>query len=242
MNHRKSSMQTIWTVAALTFVMGLSGLAFAKPPEATPPFIEAILDRLDEIETKIDNLETKIDTQSTDLRGVTQNWDKKLDATNGDTTAGREGCDSDRFTCLFGDTAVRDNETGLVWDRSPDIDFNDGKLVWSTANSFCADPTVEGGAGFHLPLHEQLSSLVDTGSDLCIAGGPCLPDGHPFLNIQSAKYWSATTSAGSPVLARNVNFEDGGLGSASNKTSSEFNWWCVRGGQSFDGNTHDTLH
>ena len=43
----------------------------------------------------------------TDLSGVTQNWDKKLP---GDS----------RFTVLpdFNNQAVRDNETGLVWERS----------------------------------------------------------------------------------------------------------------------------
>ena len=43
-----------------------------------------------------------------ELSGVTQNWDKKLPADS-------------RFTILpdFNNQAVRDNETGLVWERSP---------------------------------------------------------------------------------------------------------------------------
>jgi hypothetical protein len=43
-----------------------------------------------------------------DLSGVTQNWDKKLP-------------NEARFTILadFNNQAVRDNETGLVWERSP---------------------------------------------------------------------------------------------------------------------------
>jgi hypothetical protein len=237
MNHQKTK-QTSWIVGVLSSVMWFSGLAFAHPQVATPPFAQEILDRLDQ-------LEAKIDSQSTDLRSVTQNWDKELDSNNGDIAAGREGCDSDRFTCLFGDTAVRDNETGLVWDRSPDNTSgtgNDGKYVWSSPVSFCVAREIGGRGGFHLPLMPQLSSLVDSDSMLCLSGGPCLPDGHPFLNVQSDRYWSATTNASSPVLAHNVDFTDGNLGSASNKTTFKFNWWCVRGGQSFDGNTHDTLH
>jgi hypothetical protein len=235
MNHR-SIKQTSWIVGLLTPFMGLSGLAFAHqpPPEEVPPFAAKILDRLDEIEAKIDS-------QSTDLRGVTQNWDKELDATNGDDN----GCNSDRFTCLFGDTAVRDNETGLVWDRSPDVESganDDGAISWAGAVSFCIIREVDGRSGFHLPLQEQLASLVDSGSDLCTGGGPCLPDGHPFLNVPNDWYWSATTDTDSPVLAHTVDFSTGGLGGSLNKTSFDLNYWCVRGGQSFDGNTHDTLH
>ncbi len=49
---------------------------------------------------------------------IPPSWSQILDSTNGDSTAGREGCDSDRFTCVFDDTAVLDNETGLVWEQS----------------------------------------------------------------------------------------------------------------------------
>lgn len=222
------------SLGAAAVVLGLSGMALAQPPsnpgrpfDRTDATLESIVDQLDE-------LANKIDQQSTDLRGVTQNWDKKLDSTNGDTTPGREGCDSDRFTCLFGDTAVRDNETGLVWDRSPDNTFGqngDGTLDWAGAVGFCIIREVGGRGGFHLPLQEQLASLVDSGSTLCLGGGPCLPDGHPFLNVQNASYWSATTDPDSPGLARRVRFDTGGLGNSTNKTLAEFNWWCVRGGQ-----------
>lgn len=242
----KSKRRRIFRLlTVLTVTTGIAGAAIAEPPSNSgSPFssIEAtlaiVLDRLDE-------LESKIDSQTTDLRGVRQNWDKKLDSTNGDTTPGREGCDSDRFTCLFDDTAVRDNETGLVWDRSPDDTFGqngDGTLDWAAAVGFCIVRQIGGRYGFHLPLQEQLASLVDTESQLCIGGGPCLPDGHPFLTVRNDSYWSATTNPDSPVLARRVQFDTGHVGSSTNKVLADFNWWCVRGGETVDGNTHDSLH
>ncbi len=96
----------------------------------------------------------------TDLRGVTQNWDKKLDATNGEAN----GCNSDRFTCIFPDAthpdgaAVRDNETGLVWERDPLIT----SATWGAAIAHCASLEVGNRKGFHLPLLEQLTTLIDT--------------------------------------------------------------------------------
>ena len=210
-------------------LLGLSGPALAQgPPSRSLEDIEAtlgiILDRLDDIETKIDS-------QVTDLRGVKQNWDKKLDSTNGDTTAGREGCDSDRFTCLFGDTVVRDNETGLVWDRDPDI----GDRNWTSAISHCALREVGNRKGWSLPMREQLSSLVDTSNSR-----PALPTDHPFPDGIRALYWSASTDVLNPHNAWLVDIAEGGV--LSIFKNGTLRAWCVRGDQSFDGNTHTTLH
>src|SRR2546422_2260616 len=67
--------------------------------------------------------------KQTDLSGVTQNWDKVLPA-------------AERFVVLeaFNNAAVRDNETGLVWERSPDATSN----TWSAARSICATKIVGG--------------------------------------------------------------------------------------------------
>ena len=47
--------------------------------------------------------------QAVQVDGVTQNWDKNLPSAS-------------RFTVLaaFGNHAVRDNNTGLVWEQAPD--------------------------------------------------------------------------------------------------------------------------
>src|SRR2546429_8949126 len=74
--------------------------------------------------------------KQTDLIGVTQNWDKVLPA-------------AERFVVLeaFNNKAVRDNETGLVWEQSPAISANS----WSGAATTCAQQAVGGRRGWRLP-------------------------------------------------------------------------------------------
>jgi hypothetical protein len=164
----------------------------------------------------------------------TLRWDRILDASNGDA----EGCNSDRFKCIFPTAAnptgaaVLDNETGLVWERSPEPTT---QINWQGAITHCAQREVGGRLGWELPLRNQLASLVDpSNSDLS------LPTGHAFQNVPSGLYWSATTNVGNPTGAWVVVFINGNVGTIS-KANDVF-VWCVRGGQSFDGNTHNTLH
>lgn len=106
----------------------------------------------------------------------TQNWDTVLPP-------------DQRFTVLadFNNEAVRDNETGLVWERSPDLAFR----TWSDALRHCANREVGGRFGFRLPSMPELATLVDTNT----AGPIHLPAGHPFLNVQPSAYRSSTTDA-----------------------------------------------
>ncbi len=191
--------------------------------------IAALSQQLDDVLDAVNNIST-----NGDLRGVTQNWDKKLDSTNGDAN----GCNSDRFTCVFPTATfptgalVRDNETGLVWERSPD----DGKRTWSDAIFNCSQKVIADRMGFHLPMIEQLASLVDRA-----IADPALPPMHPFQNIQSGDvfsdtYWTATTDTRVNVnlsQAWEVRITNGTTGD-SNKVNSGI-VWCVRGGQAFDG-------
>lgn len=57
---------------------------------------------------------------------------------------------------------------------------------------------------------------------------PALSLGHPFTNVQSAHYWSATTNAEDPTGAWFVYFGNGYV-DGYNKTGS-LQVWCVRGG------------
>jgi hypothetical protein len=127
---------------------------------------------------------------------------------------------------LWGDAAVRDNETGLVWDRNPDT----GGRNWVGAINHCAGREVGGRKGFQLPMLEQLASLVDSTGTTALR----LPDNHPFQSVQAFGYWSATTSAINPLIARRVEFS-GGLVLASDKVATQSLAWCVRGGQTYDG-------
>ena len=197
-------------------VFGLSAPALAQaPPQAGPvddiqATLGIVLDRLDDLEAKIDNLPTDVD-----LSGVTQNWDKKLSG-------------PERFTVLaaFNGEAVRDNETGLVWEQSPDPNPQDS---WRDAIVNCANREVGGRKGWSLPMREQLASLVDTSNS-----DPALPTGHPFLNVQSAAYWSAATLADVSRDAWGVNFI-GGTVFIFDKGFDSIHAWCVRGGQVYDG-------
>jgi hypothetical protein len=144
-----------------------------------------------------------------DLSGVTQNWDKKLTGAT-------------RFTVLsdFGGAAVRDNETGLVWEQSPEAT----NRTWNVARAICADKNVGGRKGWRLPSVAELSSLVDPGQI-----NPSFPPVHPFTNVQLDRaYWSATMDADIPSNAWTLTINIGFVGSGT-KSVSEFHLWCVRG-------------
>jgi hypothetical protein len=150
----------------------------------------------------------------TDVSELTKNWGKKLPAAS-------------RFTILsaFGDAAVRDDETGLVWEKT----LETTEVSWTDARAACADKDVGGRKGWRLPSIFELASLMD----LSMSTGPTtLPLGHPFINIQMDVYWSATTVAGNPSSAWLVFFDTGKVSHAF-KTIT-FHAWCVRGGMNAD--------
>jgi len=150
-------------------------------------------------------------------------WSQSLDSTNGDPTT---GCDSDRFKCIFGGAAVLDLETGLVWEQSPVTTTR--SMISSDLNPAykqCLNRGVGGKSGWRLPTIPELASLLVPGDP---AGGPDLPVGHPFSNIQSAAYWSMNTvrfRGSGEVWA--ADFSDGNV---FDDAVQNFNHvWCVRG-------------
>jgi Protein of unknown function (DUF1566) len=157
--------------------------------------------------------------------GVTQNWDKTLAA---DNPGGSCPAFSSRFNCVMNGTAVRDNETGLVWEQSPSTTA----VSWASARDHCAVRTVGNRHGWRLPGVAELTSL------LAVAPGPtnpALPLGHPFSGIESF-YWSATTvvedpnavpTLGGTAWSVDFNFPDIGVGSRMSHSARP---WCVRGG------------
>jgi hypothetical protein len=142
----------------------------------------------------------------TNVGTATQNWDRNLPT-------------STRFTTLteFGSAAVRDNNTGLVWELSPD-----GTTLrqWEAALDNCANKTVSGTAGWRLPSLVELNSVRD--ATLPPPYVPAL-----FNGVQLASYWSATTVASTPDAAWDVRLANG-LVSRSSKGSFLL-VWCVRG-------------
>jgi Protein of unknown function (DUF1566) len=130
-----------------------------------------------------------------------------------------------RFQVLnqFGNAAVFDGETGLVWEQSPDTNAQD----WLNAQARCNTKTVGNRQGWRLPTLQELASLVEP----TVRFGPTLP-ANPFSNVRESIYWSATNAASNPAIAWFVNFDDGRVANAS-KTEAHF-VWCVRGGQGVD--------
>jgi hypothetical protein len=125
---------------------------------------------------------------------------------------------------LFGSAAVFDKETGLVWEKTPST----GVSTWFNRLTRCYNLEVGGRKGWRVPTIEELASLVDTSQP-----APTLPAGHPFVNVQSFLYWSATTLAGNTGFAWVVDFSSGVVDSGVK--SDGFLVWCVRGGQGIGG-------
>ena len=121
-----------------------------------------------------------------------------------------------RFKILSKDPDwVLDSTTALQWQRMP----GGGSMTYDIAFAYCANL----GGGARLPEIKELYSLVDYS---VAYPGPFLPAGNPFLNVQSAFYWSATPTAGYPGQEWYVDFSNGWL--YGTLTSSSGYAWCVR--------------
>ena len=135
-------------------------------------------------------------------------WDQKIPA-------------DPRFLILtnWGSQAVLDQETGLVWERTPRSTL----YRWAEARSACANQrTIGTRKGWRLPSVHELQSLM-----VHSAAAPALPPGHPF-NIVSTDYWSATSVADVPANAWFAGFSTGDMGNGDKFNSGRV--WCVRGG------------
>ena len=149
-----------------------------------------------------------------------------------------------RFKVLaaFGGAAVFDQETGLVWEKSPSTT----KTPWSpyapgaaTAHVACDTKVVGNRLGWRLPTIQELASLL-----VPTQFRPPLPAGHPFVltaDQDIGQFWSATTAAtdvNTPNSAWFVDFfvvdpASFVLYGAGDKTTLRYAW-CVRSGQGVD--------
>ncbi|HET8579575.1 MAG TPA: DUF1566 domain-containing protein [Nitrospiraceae bacterium] len=132
-----------------------------------------------------------------------------------------------RFTILkeFDGEAVLDNETQLVWERSP----SPMGAEWISAPARCAIKSVGGWSGWRLPSFYELMSLIDPsvkGSPM----SPKLPNGHPFRDVKAAVYWSGTSYSANPNNAYAVDFLLGDV--ALHGKNGIRGYWCVRNGNS----------
>lgn len=126
--------------------------------------------------------------------------------------------DSGRFVLVLGGEAVKDRKTGLLWEQAPDSFHG----VWSEAPDHCRAKAVGGKQGWRVPTVQELSSLIDRSRH-----DPALPEGHPFSNIKSAIYWTATPSPTDDIVAWQVSFFSGEP--VTDQKSGMRRVWCVLG-------------
>jgi hypothetical protein len=182
--------------------------AHDHPRHHPNPFRE-IMGKLNEILAKLNN-----GGGGSEAGNYTMRWDtNKLSAL--------------RFTVLseFGGAAVRDNNTGLVWEQMPT-----SMAMWADARLQCLNnpvPAVGGTRGWRLPSVTELASLIDQPQG---KGTPIIIPS-VFTGVQLGNYWSATSIAdGGSINKYSVSFQDGSVGTTPKSTASYV--WCVRGSMS----------
>jgi len=173
---------------------------------------------------------------------------------SGQTTSYRTGDDGDEQAGVSwteprfednSDGVVTDRLTGLIWLKQANYNSTGGgtgPATWSEAVDFCkalgngmcglSDGSSPGD--WRLPNMKELLSLIHYGYI-----NPALPNtegtgqwtpGHPFTNVQSSNYWSATTWAEYTNSAWVVDLGKGNDGTQF-KEAWHYYVWPVRGGQ-----------
>lgn len=118
---------------------------------------------------------------------------------------------------------VTDNVTGLFWQQQDDQTYRN----WETAITYCENLNLNNHTDWRLPNIKELDSLVDR-SRWDPAIDPVFPITRNTI-YGWVQFWSSTTHV-SYGSAWYVNFETGGIGTAS-KSSIATYVRCVRGGQ-----------
>lgn len=132
------------------------------------------------------------------------------------TPAPTEPSGEARFTLIYDGAAVKDNRSGLIWEQSPDLEHD----AWGPSIARCSTKLVGGRKGWRAPTVDELKSLIDPDQQ-----DPALPPGHPFSNIRSSVFWTATTSPTDDILAWQVSFFTGQP--VTDQKSGTRRMWCV---------------
>lgn len=121
-----------------------------------------------------------------------------------------------RFVLELDGQAVKDVVSGLTWEREPDYIFD----VWDRSVARCATKTVGGRQGWRAPSIDEIKTLVDLDQQ-----DPSLPQGHPFRNIRSGIYWTATPHPTDDIVAWQQSFFSGQ--SVTDQKSGMRRLWCL---------------
>lgn len=154
--------------------------------------------------------------------GLTQNWDQNLPSAS-------------RFTTVF-TGAVRDNNTGLVWEQAPD----DTLRLWQSvffppwaATDYCVNKEVGGTAGWRLPSVVELMSVQDPRlpAPYVPASAFTLSTSDNTPGVKLGSYWSATMMAFDPNRVWVVIFGEtfGAPRAIHGSRTGDSYVWCVRG-------------
>jgi Protein of unknown function (DUF1566) len=137
-------------------------------------------------------------------------WDKRVDSAK-------------RFKVLkaFDSEAVLDQETGVVWQRTP---VQVPARTWLDAVTLCVNARIAGRGGWRLPTVYEMRSLID-------AEGQALTEGHPFV-VADGYFWTSTIVPTFTTLAYVGDLGEPAVVLYANGTSATVGTWCVRGGLS----------
>ncbi len=119
-----------------------------------------------------------------------------------------------------GNGTITDNLTGLMWAQDANLD---GAKSWAAALSFVNALNLDGYGDWRLANVNELESLVNAQE----ASPAAWLVSQGFTNVQSAYYWSSTTSIGDTSDAFSFNMNSGS--SVDIAKSSLYFFWPVRG-------------
>ena len=127
-----------------------------------------------------------------------------------------DSTNSSRFTLVLNGAAVKDNSTGLIWEQEPDREHD----VWGASVARCTTKEVGGRKGWRAPSVDELKTLIDASQH-----DPALPAGHPFFNIKSEIYWTATPHPTDDMVAWQISFFSGEP--VTDQKSGTRRLWCL---------------
>jgi hypothetical protein len=136
------------------------------------------------------------------------------------------------------DDVVLDKETGLVWERCPEL----SEVPWGSACYKCGELFKGKRAGWRLAALEELQTLFYPAAEDSEVG---LPRNHPFIGVSIDQlFWTKSTDPLHWQAAVTFQFLglEGSLSplsilSAAKHISITHDAWCVRGGPGHDAST-----